>query len=420
MFKRIERNPLLSFFFRISVVVFISSVFLVTTLYFYYENQLAKKLNDSIIHFSNKSIELFKKVDLEKKNQEYFDFLELLNDESEKSKTIFIEIYDTEEKLLLKHNFLESQKKLDNLISKLDRKVSNLNYNLIPINALDVYFYYQFKELISQKYYYINILKKVDEDHLETIKEETYFTIFIVCLTIFIITISIFPIIYKQYKKLLQKQNELMLSNLNLLTSLGNAIAKRDSDTNEHNYRVTYYSLKIAQAMNLKNENVRALIKGSFLHDIGKIAISDNILLKAGKLDEEEFEIMKTHVVHGVEIINGILWLEDAKKVILYHHEKVNGTGYPNKLQLESIPIEARIFSIADVFDALTSQRPYKKAFDINTSFQMIQQDSGIHFDPDIVKIFEIIYEELYYDVSEKTSEELKKTLEPILLNSAI
>ena len=208
---------------------------------------------------------------------------------------------------------------------------------------------------------------------------------------------------------MLKKQKELIQSNINTLISLGNAIAKRDSDTNEHNYRVTYYSLKIAQEMKLSKTKIKSLIKGAFLHDIGKIAISDNILLKPAKLTDEEFEIMKTHVTQGVDIVKNDPWLSDAINVILNHHEKVDGSGYPNKLKGKDIPIEARIFAVADVFDALTSKRPYKEPFSLEKSINILKQDSGTHFDKEVVDIFEKIYIQTYNKISNIKDEELEK-----------
>ena len=144
---------------------------------------------------------------------------------------------------------------------------------------------------------YYKAIVELDKATQLAIKKDIRETLFI----IIIVFLSIFPLVYSQYKSMLEKQKELMQSNINTLISLGNAIAKRDSDTSEHNYRVTYYSIKIAQRMNLNKELIQSLIKGAFLHDIGKIAISDTILLKPGKLTSEEFSIMKTHVTSGLD-----------------------------------------------------------------------------------------------------------------------
>jgi putative nucleotidyltransferase with HDIG domain len=195
------------------------------------------------------------------------------------------------------------------------------------------------------------------------------------------------------------------------ITTLGNAIALRDSDTNEHNYRVTLYAIKFAQSINLAPKDIKMLIKGAFLHDVGKIGISDNILLKNGTLNEKEFEIMRSHVNKGVELVDKNSWLEDAKEVILHHHKKYDGSGYPNGVKGENIPTVARIFTIVDVFDALTSQRPYKEAFDYDKSISILKDGANKHFDGKLLHHFIKISKELYTDTRLKSKEELKDEL---------
>ena len=119
---------------------------------------------------------------------------------------------------------------------------------------------------------------------------------------------------------------------------------------------------------------IRILIKGAFLHDVGKIGIRDNILLKPGRLDEEEFEEMKRHVNHGLDIISKSAWLNEASAVVGSHHEKYEGNGYPAGLKGEAIPVLARIFAIADVFDALTSHRPYKKPLSYEETIDILMK----------------------------------------------
>ena len=123
--------------------------------------------------------------------------------------------------------------------------------------------------------------------------------------------------------------SQLLCANTGMLEVLGSAIAKRDSDTSAHNYRVTIHAIHLGKILGFDNNALNSLIKGSFLHDIGKIAISDTILLKPGKLTFEEFEVMKTHVLQGCEIISNYEWLKDAEDVVLHHHEKFDGNGYP-------------------------------------------------------------------------------------------
>jgi len=133
---------------------------------------------------------------------------------------------------------------------------------------------------------------------------------------------------------------------------------------------------------------MQALIAGSFLHDVGKIGIPDAILLKPGKLDAAEFVIMRTHVAQGEEIVTGMGWLDGANAVVAAHHEKWNGAGYPRQLVGEDIPLSARIFAVADVFDALTHDRPYKPAWPVERAIAEIERAAGSQFDPGVVAAF--------------------------------
>jgi len=173
-----------------------------------------------------------------------------------------------------------------------------------------------------------------------------------------------------------------------MLKVLGSAIAKRDSDTNIHNYRVTLYSVRLGELLGISRAAMQGLIKGAFLHDVGKIAISDRILLKPGKSTDEEFAIMKTHVDHGEDIISGYAWLADAADVVRCHHEKFDGSGYPNRIAGKDIPLNARIFAITDVFDAVTSRRSYKEPVILDDALDIIRQARGNHLDPAIVALF--------------------------------
>jgi putative nucleotidyltransferase with HDIG domain len=232
-----------------------------------------------------------------------------------------------------------------------------------------------------------------------------------VVLTIFIFSLLIFPLIYFAYQRLNLNRLELLQSNIKTVTTLGSAIALRDSDTNEHNYRVTLYAIKFAQVINLDTKSMKMLIKGAFLHDVGKIGISDNILLKNGTLNDEEFEIMRSHVIKGVDLVSTDSWLDDAVDVILNHHEKYDGTGYPNKTKGEDIPKIARVFTIVDVFDALTSKRPYKEPFSYEKSIDILKKGYDTHFDGKLVDLFIQISQQLYDETRLKTKDELKEEL---------
>ncbi len=256
----------------------------------------------------------------------------------------------------------------------------------------------------------------LQDDQMTAIKQQSYDAIILSLLVTIFTTLFIYPVVSALYKKLLQRSGEVIVANIELLKSLGSAIAQRDSDTNLHNYRVTYISVKIAEQMEISPLSLRSLIKGAFLHDVGKIGISDAILLKPGKLTREEFEMMKKHVLIGADIIHSSTWLHDALDVIVYHHERYDGTGYPSGFKGEEIPLAARIFAIADVFDALVSHRPYKQPFTFTETMNILNESSGSHFDPVILRVFKNIAAnlsaEVYVEGSEKQlNDQLDKVL---------
>jgi HD-GYP domain-containing protein (c-di-GMP phosphodiesterase class II) len=213
---------------------------------------------------------------------------------------------------------------------------------------------------------------------------------------VFATTLLIYPIVRRLVRRLSDLSIHLLDANLETLQVLGNAIAKRDSDTDAHNYRVTVYSVYLAEASSVDSPSIRRLIKGAFLHDVGKIGVRDDILLKPGRLDAREFEIMKTHVTHGLDIIARSEWLRDAAEVIGGHHEKYDGAGYHHGLKTEAIPLLARIFAVVDVFDALTSERPYKKPMAVEEAIAILRQGAGQHFDPGLVARFATLAGDLH------------------------
>ncbi|WAR43166.1 HD-GYP domain-containing protein [Methylomonas rapida] len=215
-------------------------------------------------------------------------------------------------------------------------------------------------------------------------------------LIVLLVTGLHYPVLRRLVGRLGQLSINLLDANLETLQGFGSAIAKRDSDTDAHNFRVTVYAVKLAEAIELDAGSIRTLIKGAFLHDVGKIGIRDRILLKPGRLEPDEFEIMKMHVKHGLDIVNNCQWLRDAAEVVGNHHEKFDGSGYYQALKGEEIPLTARIFAIVDVFDALTSERPYKAPLSLEEALTILQSGAGKHFDPVILYAFEEIAESLY------------------------
>jgi HD-GYP domain-containing protein (c-di-GMP phosphodiesterase class II) len=209
-----------------------------------------------------------------------------------------------------------------------------------------------------------------------------------VCLASLLCGAALYPVVVHLSSDNERKTREVLDSHISMMEALGRAIAKRDSDTGAHNYRVAWIAASIAERMGLTGSAMQALIAGSFLHDVGKIGIPDAILLKPGKLDEAEFVIMRTHVAQGEEIVTGMGWLDGANAVVAAHHEKWNGSGYPRQLSGEDIPLAARIFAVADVFDALCSKRPYKEPMGFDAAMAILEKDTASHFDPSVMAVF--------------------------------
>jgi putative two-component system response regulator len=172
------------------------------------------------------------------------------------------------------------------------------------------------------------------------------------------------------------------------LKALTAALETRDSETHGHSERVVSYSLRLGREYGLNSEEMKALEFGSLLHDIGKIGVPDSILRKPAKLTEEEWVRMREHPLHGQQILRGIEFLQGAARVVAQHHEKWDGTGYPLGLRGEEIDINARIFSVADAFDAITSDRVYRRGKSYEAAAQELDDWAGRQFDPKVVEAF--------------------------------
>jgi PAS domain S-box-containing protein len=166
------------------------------------------------------------------------------------------------------------------------------------------------------------------------------------------------------------------------------ALELRDHETEGHSRRVTELTISIARKLNFDDIQLKHIRRGAMLHDIGKIGVPDQILLAPRKLTDEEWCIMRKHPEYGFQILSPILFLVPALPIPVYHHEKWNGSGYPQGLKGNDIPLEARIFAIVDVYDALSSNRPYHAAWPKDKVIEFIQSQVGIHFDPEVVKVF--------------------------------
>jgi putative nucleotidyltransferase with HDIG domain len=166
------------------------------------------------------------------------------------------------------------------------------------------------------------------------------------------------------------------------------AMDLRDHDTEGHTLRVTDLTLKLARSMNINESQLIAIRRGALLHDIGKMGVPDSVLLKAGELTDEEWILMRMHPQLARDMLMSIAYLRDALEIPYCHHEKWDGTGYPQGLKAEHIPLAARFFAIVDVWDALTNDRPYRKKWTRQKTRQYIKKQSGKHFDPRVVEMF--------------------------------
>ena len=193
----------------------------------------------------------------------------------------------------------------------------------------------------------------------------------------------------QEQKDALEKSYEILQKTyMDTVTTLSQAVDARDPYTAGHSERVAAISLKIAEKMEFDEKRLQKLEISALFHDIGKIGVPDNILLKPGKLDEMEFQKIKEHPEIGVNILKKIDFLKDSLPTIRHHHERYEGNGYPDGISGTDIPIESRIISVADTYDAMTSDRPYRKGLSYETAISEIIRFKGLQFDPDVVEAF--------------------------------
>jgi putative nucleotidyltransferase with HDIG domain len=201
------------------------------------------------------------------------------------------------------------------------------------------------------------------------------------------------------------------------LEALAAALDLRDNDTAGHSQRVTLYSLEMAAKLNFSRDQLKQLERGAYLHDIGKIGIPDSILLKPAKLTPEETAIMQTHAQIGYELMSRVAFLSSAAQIVLTHQERFDGTGYPQGLNGEEIPLGARIFAVSDTLDAMMSDRPYRRGMPYSVARAEIERESGRQFDPRVVATFLSTPEETWLRIrsevarnrSEQRGEKLRK-----------
>lgn len=208
-------------------------------------------------------------------------------------------------------------------------------------------------------------------------------------------------------------ERRLLEQNIQTAQVLGTAVEMRDYGTEAHCLRVVLYAGKLGEAMGLDTDTMRALLAGAFLHDVGKIGIPDRVLLKPGRLTDDEFDIMRRHSALGADLLDELPRFRDALPIVRHHHERYDGTGYPDKLRGEEIPVIARAFTVVDVFDALMSARPYKPAMSLPAALRILEENIGSQLDPYFTPLFIINIPPIYKAFEGKSVEELKRlTLE--------
>src|SRR5690242_15995348 len=201
------------------------------------------------------------------------------------------------------------------------------------------------------------------------------------------------------FKQERARSQELRRSYMATVRALSNAVEARDAYTGKHAERVTAYALQIASALGISLSDAEEIEFGFLLHDIGKVAIPDAILFKPDALTDEERALMKQHPAIGAQIVRGIDFLGAAADVVRSHHERWDGHGYPDGLAGEQIPLAARVFAVADVLDALTTDRPYRSALPLDQAREMIVAETGTHFDPEVVDVFNSIDDQTFITI---------------------
>jgi putative two-component system response regulator len=203
-----------------------------------------------------------------------------------------------------------------------------------------------------------------------------------------IIRLNRYRKLMKQQADLLQAHHELQDAYEATLKGWVRALDFRDNETGDHSRRVTLLTVELARLMGINEDELVHVRRSALLHDIGKIAVPDSILHKTGPLTEAEWDIMRKHPQIAIEMLEPIEYLRPALAIPFNHHERWDGTGYPRGIKGEEIPLAARIFAVVDVWDALSSDRPYRKAWPYDKIVEHMRQQSGTHFDPKVVELF--------------------------------
>ena len=339
-------------------------------------------------------------------SKEKFNLLDMKLEPFVESESILgIKIWNANDSVIYSKNDIVIETKNNNktnldeaLVNKQNYSTSNDLVDGKTIKVIKIYLPIQINNSIVGVYEIIKPYDEIDM-HVKSVILKISIIVFSGLLILYLLLIKI---MYNSSMKML-KQNEALIKNSNDLKeaysklnlsykstvlALSKAIDARDTYTAGHSERVTKISLKIGQALNLSSDQLNELEIAALFHDVGKIGIPDKVLNKPGKLTDEEFNQIKEHPSIGVNILKSIEFLDNTLTMILHHHEKYNGNGYPSGISGEAIPLESRIICVADTYDAMTSDRPYRKGLPHSVAVDELIKFKDIQFDPKIVDAF--------------------------------
>lgn len=262
---------------------------------------------------------------------------------------------------------------------------------------------------------YIKSIYKVSISEMKIIIHRVLSTLLVGLGGVLLCSILMYPGMIFMNNRLISNAAELNRANGFLIRTLGAALARVDTGDVRHNHRVLIYAVRLAEKQGMSRAQIRALIMGSFLHDIGMLSIDRTILQKPTELAEDEVKLLRQHPGLGTTWMKKIHWLRPARNVVKSHHEKYDGSGYPAGLAHDKIPFQARIFAIVDAFDGLTSDRFYRKRMEVSEAVGVMEQGSGMHFDPVILSTFVEIAPALHSVVATLEVKQLDRELDKVL-----
>jgi HD-GYP domain len=400
---------LLKYFTFYSAIAFLFTGF---SLIFFINNHMINDIIDSIKDVTHVSLDYIVEPELTSADyntilsKEKFNALdEKIQNFAESENLLDIKIWNPSNLVIYAKNNTVMEAK-DSNKTNLDKAFAN-NENYLVSNelvngkitkVLKIYIPIEMNNSILGVYEVVKPYDEIDE-HMQQVIRTISIIVFSGLLILYLLLTKIIYSssikILKQNEALINKSNDLEeaysklnSSYKNTVLTLSKAIDARDRYTAGHSERVTYLSLKIGQALNLSSEQLNTLEIAALFHDVGKIGITDKVLNKPDKLTDEEFNQIMEHPSIGVDILKTIDFLDNALPIILHHHEKYNGNGYPSGISGEAIPLESRIICVADSYDAMTSDRPYRKGMAHAVAVNELIKYKGSQFDPEIVDIF--------------------------------